>query len=827
MNENDGDPGPDPVDATSPVCAFAPGSFELLARLCPDGVLVSLDDRIVYASPGAEAIFCPPGPGGLLGRAPLTLAAPEYQASLRVRMAQAAAGAVEPLKELALYRADGRRFDAELACGPFTWSGHSALQLLVRDISERKRTQTQLRASDSRLASELEEMNRLHELSNQLLATRDLRSALDEVLDAAITLLDADYGNIQLYNPHKKGLEIVVQRGFPQAFLDTFRLVGTEDDTACGRALRSGARIIIEDVLTDEEYTNCRDIAAAAGYRAVQSTPLLVPGGAVLGMLSTHFRSPHRPSEHQLSLLDLYARQAVELIDRLRADQALRESEERFRRALQPRNVGIVFITTDGIIHEANDAFLEMSGFTRTDFADGGLDWKQLTPPEWREAAQSSLSEFGLTGLIGPREHDFLRRDGSHWYALCSATRIAENEAVGYIIDITDRKRAEQALRDADRRKDEFLATLAHELRNPLAPISNAMHLLKAGDEHRRRADRLIEMVQRQVRHIVRLVDDLLEVSRITRGKIELRRAPADLADIVHAALEANRPLRDRDCHRLYVDLPAQPLILDADRARLIQVFSNLLNNAVKYTGCGGEIWLIARREGEQALITVRDTGIGINPTLLPRVFDMFVQGDSADANVQGGLGIGLTMSRALVELHGGSIDARSEGSGHGCEFVVRLPLLEQQREQPQRGSAAGTNAALTSLAGRRVLVVDDNRDAADSLGLLLSKCGAEVRVAYDGKEALAVLDSYVPHTAIVDIGMPEMDGYQLAERIRRDPRHAGLRLVALTGWGQSSDRARTQACGFDAHLTKPAEIDALTAILTKDASAWDRSPIS
>jgi PAS domain S-box-containing protein len=642
------------------------------------------------------------------------------------------------------------------------------------------------------------------------------------VLDAAITLLDADYGNIQLYNPHKKGLEIVVQRGFPQAFLDTFRLVSTDDNTACGRALRSGARIIIEDVLTDEEYVNFRDIAAAAGYRAVQSTPLLIPGGAVLGMLSTHFRSPHRPTEHQLNLLDLYARQAIELVDRLRADQALRASEDRFRRALQPRNVGVVFVTPDGIIHEANDAFLEMSGFTRADLADHRLHWEQLTPPEWREETQRSLEEFSVTGLIGPREHDFLRKDGSRWCALCSATRIAEDEAVGYVIDITDRKRAEQALRDADRRKDEFLATLAHELRNPLAPISNAMYLLKSDGEHRRRADRLIEMVQRQVRHIVRLVDDLLEVSRITRGKIELQRAPADLAAILHGAIETNKPLLEACSQRLELDLPREPLMLDADSVRLTQVFSNLLNNAAKYSAHGAEIRIDARREGPQAVVDVRDTGAGIRAEMLPRVFDMFVQGDSTSANVQGGLGIGLTMARSLVELHGGSIEVRSEGPGHGCEFTVRLPL---QQQGP--GEAHDAPALPSTLAGRRLLVVDDNRDAADSLALLLSSRGAEARVAYGGKEALAVLETYAPHAAVIDIGMPGMDGCALAERIRRDPRHAGLRLVALTGWGQSADRARSRASGFDGHLTKPAEIEALSAMLTTNASASDRSPIS
>ena len=797
--------------ASTGAAARPPAGFDMLACLCPDGILVSVDDHIVYASPAADAMLGPGPAGGLLGHPTLALAAPDERDALRDRMRHAAAGAFTPLGELAMCRADGRRFDAELTCGPLAWDGMHAIQLLVRDISERKHTQTRLQASDRRLAAELQEMNRLHELSNRLLATRDLRSALDEVLDAAILLLDADYGSIQLYNPHKKGLEIVVQRGFPQAFLDTFRLVSAEDNSACGRALRSGARIVIEDVLTDEEYTNFRDIAAAAGYRAVQSTPLLVPGGPVLGMLSTHFRSPHRPSEHQFRLLDLYARQACELVDRLRSEQALRESEDRFRRALQPRNVGIVFITTQGVIHEANDAFLAMSGYTRADLADGGLGWERLTPPEWHDAARGSLAEFRDTGVLDPREHDLLRKDGSRWYALCSATRIADSEGVGYLIDITDRKRAEQALRDADRRKDEFLATLAHELRNPLAPISNAMYLLRAEGAHRRRADQVVDMVQRQVHQIVRLVDDLLEVSRITRGKIELRRESVELADVIAAAVETTRPQLDRGGQHLHLDLPPTPLPLDADKARLTQVFSNLLNNAAKYSQRGGEIRVEARAEDGQACVTVSDAGIGIVPELLPRVFDLFVQGENATADAQGGLGIGLTMARSLVELHGGTIEVNSGGRGCGCAFTVRLPLA------PPVPASAGADAVRPgALAGQRVLVVDDNHDAADSLALLLETYGAEVRVAYGGRAALTAVETWMPHAAVIDLGMPDMDGCRVAERIRADARLAGLRLIALTGWGQSADRARSRAAGFDAHLTKPAEIGTLTAALAE-----------
>ena len=373
-----------------------------------------------------------------------------------------------------------------------------------------------------------------------------------------------------------------------------------------------------------------------------------------------------------------------------------------------------------------------------------------------------------------------------------------------------ERARAEQALKDADQRKDEFLATLAHELRNPLAPISNAVHLLRRPDG-RRVTDRLMEIVERQVRQIVKLVDDLMEISRITRGKIELDRQPVALAAAVRDAVENSRPLVERARHQLAVDLPPEPLLIDADSVRLTQILTNLINNAAKYTDAGGRIWLSAERDGAEVAIHVRDNGLGIARDQLTRVFDMFAQAQQpGEISGSDGLGIGLAIVRKLVEMHGGTVEAYSAGPLQGSEFVVRLPLLDG-------ADAAGAQATLErgKLAGLRILVVDDNRDAADTLALLLESHGATVLAVYDGSAALAALEHFPAQALLLDLGMPDMDGFELARRIRRDTRLAGLRIVALTGWGQQADRERTRSAGFDHHLTKPVDFNALEAWLT------------
>jgi signal transduction histidine kinase/ActR/RegA family two-component response regulator len=371
-------------------------------------------------------------------------------------------------------------------------------------------------------------------------------------------------------------------------------------------------------------------------------------------------------------------------------------------------------------------------------------------------------------------------------------------------------KRSEEALRDADQRKDEFLAILAHELRNPLAPIRNSVQILRLTSPNDSAAERVAEVMDRQVNHMVRLVDDLLEVARISRGKIELRKEPVEVAAVVRSAVETSRPLIEAGGHRLALAIPPEPLTLEGDFVRLTQVVANLLNNAAKYSDPGGQIWLTVWRQGDGAAISVRDTGRGIPPDVLPRVFELFMQIDRQPSRTQGGLGIGLTLVKSLVELHGGSVEAHSEGAGRGSEFVVRLPLSAAARAH------ASTRAASPSpiLASRRVLVVDDNRDAAESLDTLLKLLGADTRVAYSGAEALKALATYEPAVVLLDIGMPGMDGHEVARRIRQRPESRDVTLIALTGWGQEEDRDRSQLAGFDYHLIKPADIDALQKLL-------------
>ena len=435
-------------------------------------------------------------------------------------------------------------------------------------------------------------------------------------------------------------------------------------------------------------------------------------------------------------------------------------------------------------------------------------DGKDISPGElpmqWAIAHRTSLSN----------EIEIVRADGTVVYVQNDVEPLYDTHGeiygcVSVCVDLTERKRAEGVLRDADRRKDEFLATLSHELRNPLAPIRTAIELIRMAGPDADLIEKARATMERQLSHLVRITDDLLDVSRITQNKVQLRRGTVDLRSVLHSAIEATRPLLDAQGQSLELELPRLPLWVEADFTRLAQVFSNLLNNATKYTERGGQIRVAAGMDDGTATVVVSDTGVGIPESMVTRIFDMFTQVQEFRDRTQGGLGIGLTLAKRLVELHGGTIEASSAGPGCGSTFTVQIP------------AAAVAGTAMPPFASGieprqkecRVLVAEDNPDAAEMMRLMLSFKGHDVRVATNGLQAVAVAERFDPHIGFIDIGMPGMDGYEAARRIR-DLLGRRVMLVALTGWGQDEDKRRSREAGFDHHLTKPPEPEVLDRLI-------------
>jgi PAS domain S-box-containing protein len=450
-----------------------------------------------------------------------------------------------------------------------------------------------------------------------------------------------------------------------------------------------------------------------------------------------------------------------------------------------------------------------------------------FTPDERQAGAPEA--EMKMAAEIGRASDDrwHVRQDGTYFFAngVTSALRDGQGALLGFskiMRDRTDHKRMEEelhqraeALARADRDKDEFLAVLAHELRNPLAPISYALHLLderglsESARQHTRR------IVERQVGRLARLIDDLLDVSRIRTGKVELRRDPIELGGLIRHTVEIARPVFEERGHELSVCLPDEPVWLEADPVRLEQVLSNLLNNAIKFTEDGGTISVAAERQAHEIILRVKDTGVGITPDLLPRIFDLFTQGDRSLDRSRDGLGIGLTLSRRLVELHGGTIEAHSEGLGKGSEFVIRLPALLQVSPPDDAPAPAGAPPELRPL---RVLVVDDSEDTAEMMTVLLEMDGHEIQVAHSGPAALETAAAFRPDVVLLDIGLPGLDGYQVAQRLREDPVLREMTLIAASGYGQEADLHRSREVGFDRHLVKPVDPRELRELLAEIA---------
>ena len=490
-----------------------------------------------------------------------------------------------------------------------------------------------------------------------------------------------------------------------------------------------------------------------------------------------------------------------------------RRAEERFRSIADSGVVAIAFFDTTGAITSANDEFLKIVGFTRDELRAGEVRWDRLTPPEWMARTHEAVAEYERTGRIEPYEKEYFRRDGERFWGLFAGRRIeSTGDGVAVVLDITERKRAEQALREADRRKDEFLAILAHELRNPLAPIRTAVGILRSGVPEPLR-ERSRDVIERQVAHMTRLIDDLLDVSRLSRGKMDLQRGPVLLEQVLDAAIETSRPTIEQRRHRLEQRRGAAVVCLDGDLARLSQVFANLLNNAAKYTPAGGAITIEVAERDTAVDVHVRDTGEGISPDRLEGIFDLFAQGSGGSGSTVGGLGIGLALARRLVELHGGTLTASSPGLGRGATFIVSLPTIPIAAPASPGGEE---KQPVTRPLGRRVLVVDDSVDAADTLATFLDAAGCTTRATYGGEQALDAVVRFAPEIVLLDVGLPGVDGLEVCRRIRSLPQGRSIYVVAITGWGQDEDRRRTRDAGFDTHLVKPVEPAALLRIVER-----------
>jgi PAS domain S-box-containing protein len=489
---------------------------------------------------------------------------------------------------------------------------------------------------------------------------------------------------------------------------------------------------------------------------------------------------------------------------------------------VESSNDAIISKSLDGTIQSWNAAAERLFGFTAEEAV--GKHISLVIPPERIKEEDTIIGRLRAGHRIEHFETERLRSDGERIIVALTISPIKDDDgnvvgASKIVRDVTERKRLEDNLRvlaanlsENDRRKNEFLATLAHELRNPLAPMSNMLEVVKRADGDGQILKQAHETFERQLGQMVRLVDDLLDLNRITHDRLELRRSEVELSSVIQQAVEVARPLIDEEEHKLIVELPKEPIYLNADRTRLAQVFGNLLNNSSKYTSTGGSIWLTAKRVDDEVEVTVKDNGAGIPPDKLNTIFEMFMQVDSTSDRSQGGLGIGLTLVKRLVEMHDGTIEPRSAGEGLGSEFIVRLPVLSK----PTSAVETGRDSLAGAAAHRRILIVDDNCDSAESLSMLLEITGNKTYLAHDGLQALEAIEAHRPDVVLLDIGLPRLDGHEVCRRVREQTWGKDIVMIAVTGWGQAEDRLKSRQAGFNGHLVKPIDYDKLLELLSK-----------
>jgi PAS domain S-box-containing protein len=734
----------------------------------------------------------------------------------------------EPLSgghAIVIERPDGTRRHALAHPRPIhdsTGTVIGAVNMIV-DITERNEAERELARTRDELELQVKSLTSMHEMATQLAHFDDIDAAMQMVLDTAVEVHGADLGLLSMYDEPSGTLVAKASHGFDPSLLEEVgRIIPGVDGSACGRAFDSRARVIVFDTEADSSYVAYREFARRAGFRSVQSTPIVTRGGRLLGVLSVHFSEPRVPATRELQLCEVCARHVADAIEHNRSTQAVRESERLYRAIGESINYGVWVCDAAGRNAYVSESFLKLTGLTQAEYAKS--IWSRIPDAAEAERVRASWKECIAAGRDWEAEVQVTTAAGGTRAILSRGVAIRDESGqitgwAGMNLDIDRLKRVENELRELDQRKNEFLATLAHELRNPLAPIRNGLEIMRLGRGNPGMVEQARTMMERQLRQMVRLVDDLLDVSRVSRGKIELRKERIDLSSALSNAIETAKPIIDQNGQELVTRLPGQPITVDGDLTRLSQVFANLLNNAAKYTDKGGRIELTVHPHADRVEVRVKDNGIGIPPAMLEKIFGIFTQVERSLEKARGGLGIGLSIAKRLVEMHGGAVIARSDGPGHGSEFVVWLPVVEEAQE------ARATPAAAPSASAhrRRVLIADDNIDAASSLSLMLQVMGNDVRVAHDGLEALAVAEAFHPDAILLDIGMPGLNGYEVCRKLRERGETSRALIIALTGWGQEDDRRRSRDFGFDQHLVKPVEPSTLAAALGREPVARTR----
>ena len=783
------------IEAQSLLAAIVASSDDAIISKTLDGIITSWNR-------GAEELFGWRADEAI-GQSIYLIVPPELRDEERGILERLGTGQRVQHLDVERLRKDGTRVHIAVTISP-VHDRHGRVigaSKMARDVTARKAWEEALVRSEEaqRLLVGIHDATR--GLSNPAAVMREIVTRVGmhfEVVRCAYAEVDEDQSSL------------VVTRGFTR---DVPSVAGRYQLDAFGSLLtaqlKAGRTAAIDDVRIDP-LTNTP--AAQQTYQAMAIVSMIVVplarNSRIVAILVMADNQPRRWTPDQARLLEQVAERTLYAVEGARAADALRENRDVLQLAMNAGEMGAW--SRDLSLDRAwwSPELAQILGLDPDSATYSRSAVSDLLQPEDLERVQR------LTADAIARHEDYVielsfrhaRTGESRWLEIRGRAQYGlDGKATmlyGLGIDTTERRRAVEALQAADRRKDEFLATLAHELRNPLAPISSGLHILRTAPGQAQ-AEVALEIMERQVGQMVRLVDDLLDVARITTGKVDLRSEPFDLAAAISDAVETSVPEPGQPATSITVTGPPEPLFVNADRTRMSQVFANLLNNSVKYSEPGRPIAISVARDGDQAVVRVRDAGIGIHAEVLPRIFEMFRQADRTGGRSRGGLGIGLSLVKRIVELHGGTVTAQSAGLGEGSEFVVRIPAIDAIHAGSGR---TGPQSEDGQLARRKILVVDDNEDAAESLAALLSIHGHDTRMAHDGHDAVKQAERFRPDVVFLDIGMPTLDGHETAKLIRQQPWGKDIVLVALTGWGQSEDRRRSKDAGFDHHLVKPAD---------------------